>query len=149
MPPEETNITRRGFIKAFNSLLAATGVAVIMSPIIAFFWPKNLEEVPSEPVAVGPDGSISYGESRKVRYGRYPALVINLPELGLVAYSAVCTHFACIVDYNTSTREIECPCHEGYFNSKDGSVISGPPPSPLESIPVYVEDGTIYIGGEA
>ena len=149
MPPEETNITRRGFIKAFNSLLAATGVAVILSPIIAFFWPKNLEEVPSEPVAVGPDGSISNGESKKVRYGRYPALVINLPELGLVAYSAVCTHFACIVDFNTSTHEIECPCHEGFFEPYEGEVISGPPPLPLAKIPLSIIDGEIFIGGEA
>ncbi len=149
MAPEETNITRRSFIKAFNTLLGATGVALVLSPIIAFFWPKNLEEVPSEPVAVGPVGSIADGESRKVRYGRYPALVINLPEPGLVAYSAVCTHFACIVDYNPATTEIDCPCHEGFFRSEDGSVISGPPPSPLVSIPVYIEDGTIFIGGEA
>ena len=148
MTKEGSKITRRGFIKAFNSLLAASGMAIVLSPLIAFFWPKDLELVPSEPVAVGPEGSISEGESRKVRFGRYPALVINVPNTGLVAYSAVCTHFACVVDYNPSTNEIDCPCHEGYFRSEDGTVISGPPPSPLESIPLFVEEGTIYIGGE-
>jgi len=44
---------------------------------------------------------------------------------------------------------IECPCHEGYFNAVDGSVISGPPPTPLEEILVTIVDGNILIGGEA
>jgi Rieske Fe-S protein len=44
---------------------------------------------------------------------------------------------------------IECPCHEGFFDPEDGAVISGPPPEPLESIAVFEEGGTLYIGGEA
>lgn len=148
MTEEQPDLTRRSFVKMFNGLLAATGIAVLLSPVIAFFWPAELEETPSEPVQVGPEGSIPVGESRKIRFGRYPALVINLPS-GLVAYSAVCTHFACVVDWNGGSNEIECPCHEGYFDARDGAVISGPPPAPLETIPVFVEAGTIYIGGEA
>jgi Rieske Fe-S protein len=149
MTEEKTDITRRGFLKAFNRLLAVTGLTVLVSPIVAYFWPSRLEETPTEPVAVGPDGSIPEGESRKVRYGRYPALVIHLPGQGLVAYSAVCTHFACIVEWDPGRWEIACPCHEGYFRPEDGEVISGPPPGPLASIPVYVEGETIFIGGDA
>ncbi|UCF60200.1 MAG: ubiquinol-cytochrome c reductase iron-sulfur subunit, partial [Anaerolineaceae bacterium] len=81
--------------------------------------------------------------------GRYPALVLNTPEDGLLAYSAVCTHFACLVKWNPESGMIECPCHEGYFSPSDGSVISGPPPEPLEIIQLFIEDDTIFIGGEA
>ncbi|HHH82573.1 MAG TPA: Rieske (2Fe-2S) protein [Chloroflexi bacterium] len=149
MIEHEPKLNRRGFLKMLNRILAASGLTVLLGPIVAYFWPSKLEEMPSEPVPVGDEGSIPIGEGKKVRFGRYPALVINTPERGIVAYSAVCTHFACIVDWNPESGMIECPCHDGFFDPVDGSVISGPPPSPLEAIPVNIQDGTILIGGEA
>jgi Rieske Fe-S protein len=149
MTDHEAKVHRRGFLKILNSLLAAVGLSAIAGPAIAFFWPSKLEEMPSEPVSVGSEASIPVGEAKTVRFGRYPALVINTPEQGVVAYSAVCTHFACLVKWNPETEMIECPCHEGFFNAVDGSVISGPPPTPLEEILVTIVDGNILIGGEA
>ena len=99
---DNNSISRRGFLDLVQKLIAATGVAAIIGPIIAFFWPADLEEVPSEPVAVGPEDSIPVGTAKTVRYGRYPAIVLNTEE-GLRAYSAVCTHFACIVTWQQRT----------------------------------------------
>lgn len=149
MANDKATLPRRGFLKLIRQLLVATGLAAILGPIVAFFWPAKLEEVPSEPVPVGPVGSIAVGEAKTIRFGRYPALVLNTPEDGLLAYSAVCTHFACLVKWNPESGMIECPCHEGYFSPSDGSVISGPPPEPLEIIQLFIEDDTIFIGGEA
>ncbi len=149
MKEHEPKLSRRGFVHMLNRLLAATGLAALIGPVVAFFWPAKLEEVPSEPMAVGDEGSIGTGEAKTVRYGRYPAIILNTAGRGLVAYSAVCTHFACIVKWNPDSGMIECPCHEGYFHPDDGSVISGPPPEPLAEIRLYIENGTIFIGGEA
>jgi cytochrome b6-f complex iron-sulfur subunit len=149
MTDHEAKVERRGFLKILNSLLAAVGLTAIVGPAIAYFWPSKLEEMPSEPVSAGSEGSIPVGEAKTVRFGRYPALVINTPKRGIVAYSAVCTHFACLVKWNPEIDKIECPCHEGYFSAVDGSVISGPPPTPLEEILVTIVDGNILIGGEA
>ena len=149
MSDQEPKLERRAFVKLLNRLLALGGAAALLGPIIAYFWPSRLEEVPSEPVAVGEVNAIEIGDSRTVRFGRYPAIVINNPEVGFVAYSAVCTHFACLVKWNPATERIECPCHDGFFDPRDGSVISGPPPAPLESIRVFTKGGTLLIGGEA
>jgi len=140
------NISRRDFLKLTNRFLTVTGLAVILGPIIAFFYPSNLEEVPSEPVMVGSVDELPPGESKTVRFGRYPAIVINTSD-GIRAYSAVCTHFACIVKWDLERNEIICPCHDGFFNPYNGEVISGPPPTPLETINIEVVDGLIYIGG--
>jgi hypothetical protein len=32
------------------------------------------------------------------------------------------------------TAIVECPCHQGFFSVKDGSVSQGPPPRPLPQI---------------
>lgn len=149
MHEPESKLNRRGFLTILQGFLAAAGATALLAPIISFFWPAKLEEMPSDPVPVGDEGSIAPGEAQTVRFGRYPAIVINTAEKGLVAYSAVCTHFACLVAYDPEAKLLACPCHEGFFDPVDGSVISGPPPNPLEAIPLNITDGTIFIGGEA
>ena len=140
--------TRRDFINLGKTLLTVTGLAVVLGPVIAYFYPANLEETPSEPVLVCAEEELGPGESWTIRFGRYPAIVINTTE-GLRAYSAVCTHFACVVKWIPEHNEIECPCHEGFFDPYDGEVISGPPPTPLDSLQVEVVNGDIYVGGAA
>lgn len=137
--------TRRDFLKLLNRFLAATGLAAILGPTISYFYPPKLEETPSEPVLVSPEGDLSIGKSRTVKFGRYPAIVINT-QSGLRAYSAVCTHFACIVTWNPEINQITCPCHAGFFDPEDGSVISGPPPTGLEPLNIEIIDGDIYVG---
>jgi Rieske Fe-S protein len=141
-----TKITRREFLVAARNILSVTGTAALLGPVIAYFYPANLEEMPSEPLLIGTAEELEEGESKTVRFGRYPALVIHTPN-GLRAYSAVCTHFACVVKWDPAIGQIVCPCHEGYFDPSDGHVISGPPPSGLVTLPVEIIDGNIYVGG--
>jgi Rieske Fe-S protein len=143
-----TNLTRRDFIKLSKNVLTAIGLGAVLGPIIAFFYPSKLEEMPSEPVPVAPVEELEVGMSKTIRFGRYPALIINTSE-GLRAYSAVCTHFACITKWNPELGQITCPCHEGFFDPLDGHVIAGPPPTPLEALNVEIVDGTIFVGGTA
>jgi Rieske Fe-S protein len=141
-------ITRRDFMNLVKGGAIVTGTFIIAGPVVAYFYPSELQETPSEPVRVCTVGELPVGESKTIGYGRYPALVINTPD-GLHAFSAVCTHFACIVKWNPEIGQIYCPCHDGYFDPVDGHVISGPPPLPLTAIPVNVVNNEIFIGGEA
>lgn len=104
-----SKITRRDFIKIVSQVLAATGVGVIVAPIVAYFYPSKLEETPAEPVRVGKVDELPENEARVVQYGRYPAIVINTSQ-GLRAYSAVCTHLACIVKWNKEIGQCDIFC---------------------------------------
>jgi len=139
--------TRREFLKLTGRFFTFIGLGAVVGPIIVFFYPSELEEMPSEPVSLGPVEDLPIWKAKKIQFGRYPAMVINTSE-GLKAYSAVCTHFACITKWDEELVQIVCPCHEGFFNPLDGSVISGPPPAPLESLKVEIVDGIIFIGGD-
>ncbi len=86
-------ITRRDFLKLLKGAGALIGISAVAAPVVGYFYPPNLEEVPSEPVLVCAENELPAGESKTVKFGRYPAIVINKTN-GLKAYSAVCTHFA-------------------------------------------------------
>lgn len=60
------------------------------------------------------------------------------------AISNVCTHLGCHVRWIADKNEFECPCHNGVY-AKDGTVISGPPPHPLDHFQTKVENGVLYI----
>ncbi len=51
-----------------------------------------------------------------------------------VAYSQKCTHLSCAVFYSRDKNRLECPCHNGAFSVRDGSVLQGPPRRPLPRV---------------
>jgi len=57
--------------------------------------------------------------------------------------SAVCTHAGCIVEWSAAAGQFICPCHRSTFDT-DGSVLSGPAPSPLPKLAVTVRNGQVY-----
>lgn len=73
-------------------------------------------------------------------------VVVTQPSPGdFKAFSAVCTHMGCIVN-QISNGTIDCPCHGSQYSIKDGSVVSGPAPSPLPAESVKVSGNSIILG---
>ncbi|MEU0400050.1 Rieske (2Fe-2S) protein [Streptomyces sp. NPDC006197] len=65
-------------------------------------------------------------------------LVITQPKAGeFRAFSSKCTHQGCAVS-SVKDGVIVCPCHQSHFDISDGSVKSGPAPSPLPPEPIQV-----------
>jgi Rieske Fe-S protein len=57
------------------------------------------------------------------------------------ALSATCTHLGCRVNWNAETMRFHCPCHGGVYD-RNGRVVAGPPPAPLERVNVRVNPQT-------
>ena len=72
-------------------------------------------------------------------------VVVTQPTAGeFKAFSAVCTHLQCLVD-KVAGGTIDCPCHGSEFSVKNGSVVSGPAPSPLPAQAIKVTGGKIKL----
>lgn len=72
-------------------------------------------------------------------------VVVTQPTAGeFKAFSAICTHLQCLVD-RVAGGTIDCPCHGSEFSVKNGSVVSGPAPSPLPAQKIKVAGGKIKL----
>lgn len=59
------------------------------------------------------------------------------------AFSAVCTHRPCTVEFMSS--ELYCPCHGATFSAMDGSVTRDPAQSRLGEYGVLEQGGGVYV----
>lgn len=74
-----------------------------------------------------------------------PAWLVHTSASHFVAFSAVCTHAGCTVNFDSSSMQFVCPCHGGTYDAKTGQVLGGPPPAPLAAIPVHVVRGEVRV----
>lgn len=134
---------RRRFLEYALRAMGVGGVAAILWPAIAYVFPVRRRGGAGERVSAGKQEGWSVWEIRKVSVGGKAVGVIRT-DSGFKAFSLVCTHLGCIVQWNAAKREFECPCHAARFDM-DGRVTAGPPPSPLPAYSVAAAQGEVIV----
>ncbi len=61
-----------------------------------------------------------------------------------VVFENVCTHRGCQIEWNSSQKTWDCPCHGSSFTS-DGAVIRGPARQPLRRLNFHIEGDLIQL----
>jgi cytochrome b6-f complex iron-sulfur subunit len=79
------------------------------------------------------------------KFGTSPAMLIHHEDGTWVAFSAVCTHLGCTVQYEPQANRIHCACHGGVYNAATGGNVSGPPPKPLTRFKVAVGEAGVEV----
>lgn len=74
----------------------------------------------------------------------FSAYVLTDNGRDFTVMSNVCTHLGCRVRWIADEEGFFCPCHNAIF-ARDGSVVDGPPPRPLDRFESRVEDGNLYV----
>lgn len=137
--------SRRRFVRFLMSFSVVSSIAMVITPIVGFLAPsKTASGAVGGKVLAGTLDTLPIGAGTVVSVGSKPAIVVNTAA-GVKAYSAICTHLACVVMWDETASNIVCPCHDGRFNPASGAVISGPPPAPLPTLNAVVEGNEIYI----
>lgn len=122
---DERYVTRRQFTK----FLVLTSFGMFVGNL--WIWLRAL--VYREPYypqqVIGRFGEIPIGGVKLFRYptADEPCILLRLSDREYAAYSQKCTHLSCAVYYAAEAERLECPCHEGYFDPRDGRVLQGPP----------------------
>lgn len=138
------SLSRRDFVKFVTAGVATVIAAVVGLPIIRYLIDPALKE--QETSAWIPLGRLDAFETNKptlINFNRtrrrgwektvnsYAVYVVRRSEQDVVVFSSLCTHLACRVNWREEEQQYVCPCHDGRFG-REGEVLSGPPPRPLE-----------------
>ncbi|WMJ73606.1 Rieske (2Fe-2S) protein [Cytophagaceae bacterium ABcell3] len=144
---DATKITRREFAK-FLCLLSG-GFAAGNGFILANYFVNGKEPVKDHfvcNVQDVPAGEMIEFSLTGVRGTReIPYILVHLEDGQWRAFDQKCTHLACAVRYVKERNQIQCPCHNGWFNAETGDVIQGPPPRALPQLKVTIRDEKVFV----
>jgi cytochrome b6-f complex iron-sulfur subunit len=144
MMPTEQPTSRRNVLNYLLGTGALASLGAILYPITRFMIPPRIVESSASSVVAGTVAELKPNEGKIFKFGSKPGLLIQTPAGEYRAFSAVCTHLDCTVQYRSDEKLIWCACHNGRYDLT-GKNISGPPPRPLEEFKVNVRGDEIVV----
>jgi len=143
--PTDQALARREFTKFM--VLTSGAFATGQCWIAGMSAMQSTEPLPR--MRIADDANVPVNGVVEFRYpaDHDPCLLIRLPDGQLVAYGQKCSHLACAVIPRPEQGQLTCPCHNGYFEMKEGRPVAGPPRRPLPRITLEVLEGVIYATG--
>ncbi|MBI5303875.1 MAG: Rieske (2Fe-2S) protein [Chloroflexi bacterium] len=141
------NVSRRGFLRWLLGFSVVSTIAGIFVPVIGYLLPVSRQGVGYQgPTMIGAVADFPVGTGKVMAVNDKPVIIVNTKAGGIKAFSAICTHLGCVVDWKKEKSAIISPCHDGRFNPVTGAVIGGPPPRPLPPYEIVIKAGKVYVG---
>ncbi len=154
-----TYLSRRRFMSVATGAIGGLIAAAMAIPAIAYIvGPALKSDTDEDWIRIGSASKVELGTPTlfKAKIERQTGWIVSETQLSIyvltdngrefVAMSNTCTHLGCRVRWIADQQQFFCPCHNAAF-AKDGSVLSGPPPRPLDQYEVKVEDDQLFVLG--
>lgn len=155
----EKKIDRRQFMSWVTGAISAIIGLGLGIPAIAYIVGPSLKKEEAQNwIGLGSISKVELGKPTlfKTKILRQTGWIVNEEQISVfvltengrdfVAMSNICTHLGCRVRWIDDREEFFCPCHNGVFD-KDGQIVSGPVPRPLDRFETKVENGQLFIRG--
>lgn len=136
--------SRRRFLDILLGTGAFATLGAIFYPVVKFMIPPQVVEATQNSVVAAKVSELAANTGKIFKFGNKPGLLVRTPSGEVKAFSAVCTHLDCIVQYKPDAKQIWCACHNGQYNLS-GKNVGGPPPRPLEEYTVKVQGDDIVV----
>lgn len=152
---------RRGFLKAatggiaglVGALAAIPGLGFLAHPLraktvtgadqpIRVAAPDDVK--PGKPLRASVVGQFHDGWLRIDQMKLGAAWLVRTPEGRVQAFSTVCPHLGCGIDWDEKSGQFECPCHKSGFGL-DGRCLYGPSPRGLDELQVVTTDTEVRV----
>lgn len=154
-------MSRRDFIKVTTGIVGGVIGALIGLPAVAYLLDPAFK-------AGGKEGWVAIGKLEDMKVGvPYPFSFTRVQVNGwertatnrggfairksevpqdILILNSRCTHLGCTVNWKDEAQAFVCPCHDASF-SKEGAVLGGPPPRPLDRFSEFrvTGDGVLEI----
>ena len=151
-----SNPTRRSFYGLIIQALGAAIAAVVALPAAAYLLLKPKSAAGEDLVEIANLSELTEGAPREIAYYRTrvdgwkrtrekaTTWVVKTSQSSAVAFSPQCPHLGCIYHWEDQERNFVCPCHASSF-ARDGKVVGGPAPRPLDRFVSRVEGGKLLV----
>jgi cytochrome b6-f complex iron-sulfur subunit len=144
---EDSRPTRRWINLLLGGGVVAS-IAAFVYPALRYIIPPPISESTSSSVVAAKVSELKNNSGIIFKFGSEPALLVRLADGTFRAFSAVCTHLHCTVQYRPDLHEIWCACHNGLYDL-EGRNISGPPPRPLQVYEVHIQGDDVVVSRKA
>jgi cytochrome b6-f complex iron-sulfur subunit len=136
---------RRRFVNWFLGTSVGAFLAAVLYPVSRYLVPPEVGESTAGTVTLPlkPD-DVKPNTGQIFKFGSRPGIIVRTASGELRAFSAVCTHLNCTVQYRPDVSHIWCACHNGHYDL-NGKNVEGPPPRPLDSFVVNVRGNQIVV----
>jgi Rieske Fe-S protein len=149
VPGSGSRMSRKRFIDWLLGTTVGGMLVAVLYPVVRYLVPPSAGESTVNSVTLSIKASDVKPNSGQIfKFGDKPGILIRTPSGELRAFTAVCTHLGCIVQYSSKESEIWCACHNGHYDLH-GRNISGPPPKPLAPYSVNVRGDQIVVSKES
>jgi cytochrome b6-f complex iron-sulfur subunit len=141
--------TRRRLLNWWLGTTAGAFLASVLYPVTRYLIPPQIAESTAASVTLPVKvDEVKPNTGQIFKFGNRPAILVRTAAGELKAFSAVCTHLNCTVQYRSDLGHIWCACHNGHFDV-NGQNISGPPPRPLDAFVVNIRGTQIVVSKSA
>ena len=131
------SLERRGLMRV--GMIGA--LAVAFAGVGKFFNPPPLTKTKIIELA-----SLEVGATMNFALASGAPAVLFRTKTGVFAYSAICTHQGCTVEYVGVSQTLKCPCHGSEFDPfNSAKVVNGPALRPLASVKVAIEGAWVIL----
>lgn len=152
--------SRRALLKTGVGVLGGGLALLPLAPALGYLVYPLANDVTSSGAGFLPIGKRkSFGGAKPVKVDLYADRVdawTRAPEVKigsawvieldgrLTAFSTVCPHLGCAIDFDPEAGKFRCPCHKSSFSLR-GEVEEGPSPRALDTLEIKEEDARVAI----
>lgn len=142
---QSSGVTRKGFVDWLIGSSLGGFLLAVLYPVTRYLIPPKVAESSTSSVTVPlQPNDLANNSGQIFKFGNKPGILIRTPTGELRAFSAICTHLDCTVQYRDDLAQIWCACHNGHYDL-NGINVAGPPPRPLEEFDVNVRGTDIIV----
>jgi menaquinol-cytochrome c reductase iron-sulfur subunit len=160
-PAEGNSVSRRNFLKYSIYGIGGLIFVAVAGPLVRYFFSPALSSTnEGEWIVVAKKSDIPIAQPTPVQYESRKndswivttesksAWIVTEDGQNFTVYDPHCTHLGCPYTWvdkgGPNKGQFECPCHSGVF-AIDGTVLSGPPPRPLDRVLSQVDGDSIMV----
>ena len=158
-PDPSAESTRRGFFRIAIGILGGFIALVLGIPLVGSLVgpafrkkiPRWARIAPVESLPIGQPTVLSFTDQSSEGYLRETVVrnvwAVRRSAAEVTVFSPICTHLGCRYDWEPNSGRFLCPCHGSLFGL-DGKALAGPAPRPLDTLPVKIENGELFVEWE-